>query len=343
MTASAPPTDTADDVAILLADLQLALQVEHATVPPYFAAWVSLDNAAASNKAARRILRSVLTEEMLHMTQVANLLLAIGGTPRLAYPGFVPSYPHELPGAAPGFTVDIGPFSEASMTTFMRIEHPMAPGAPGEERGWHTIGQLYEGVAERYHRVLAEQPGLLADNLHRQIPPEAFYGSGRLITIATPGDVGAAIREITVQGEGTEPGVFDDDRAIYGDGSEPAHFYRFDQIVRRKLYTTDDTAATGPRGEPIEVDYTAASPMRVNAAMSDYDADSTVHERLVEFNVLYGRLLAALESAYTGSATSFQVATAQMFALGQSAGAISRMPDPHGGTAGLVFDPIFAA
>ena len=81
---------------------------------------------------------------------------------------------------------------------------------------------------------------------------------------------------------------------------------------------------------------------QVNAKMSDYASDDVVYERLVEFNVLYGRLLAALESAYTGSARSFQVATAQMFALSRSAAAISRMPDPRGGTAGLVFEPIFS-
>jgi hypothetical protein len=336
------PDATAEDLALLLGDLQLALQVEHATVPPYLAAWVSLENDSASNEPARRILRSVFTEEMLHMTQVANLLLAVGGTPRLAYPGFVPSYPHSLPGAAADFTVDIGPFSEEAVKMFMRIEQPMARDAPGEERLWHTIGQLYEGIADRYHRVLAEQPGLLAANLHRQIPPEAFYGSGRLVTIATPDDVDSAIREITVQGEGDGRGVFDDDASIFGDGREPAHFYRFDQILRGKLYERDNTVRSGPTGERIDVVYAAANPMRVNAAMSDYDPDSTVYRRLVEFNVLYGRLLTALESAYTGSATAFQVATAQMFAVGRSAAAISRMPDPRGGTAGLVFEPIFA-
>ncbi len=320
------PAVSADDHAQLLADLQLALQVEHATVPPYFTAWVSLGDAVASNEIAHRILRSVFIEEMLHMTQVANLLLAVGGSPRLAYPGFVPRYPHSLPGAAPGFAVDIGPFSEDAIETFMHIERPATPGSGGEERDWHTIGQLYEGVAARFHRVIDEQPELLAENLHRQIPASSYYGSGRLVTIATADDVDAAIEEISVQGEGAEPSVFDDDLSIYGTGREPAHFYRFEQISRRRLYQAGDTVASGPTGEPIDVDYRAASPMRVNATLSDYESDPAVHERLVEFNVLYGRLLSSLEAAYAGSSTSFQTATAQMFALGQAASAISRVP-----------------
>ena len=79
----------------LRAHLQVALQVEHATIPPYLTAWASL--RAGTNTEAVAIIRSVMIEEMLHLTQVANLLNAVGGRPRLTGRGFVPRRPRPLP------------------------------------------------------------------------------------------------------------------------------------------------------------------------------------------------------------------------------------------------------
>jgi hypothetical protein len=337
-------SDPANDLAQLRADLAMALAIEHATVPPYLAAWASVDDASTTNRVARSIIRSVFTEEMLHMTQVANLLLAVGGTPHLAHAGFVPTYPHSLPGAAPGWTVSIAPLSSDTLDDFMRIELPQAPGSPHEEDGWHTIGQFYAGVLDRYRAVLAEFPGLLAENIDRQIQPGAFYGAAPLLAITSIDDVERAVTSIVTQGEGNPGSVFDRDPSLDGSpGFEPAHYDRFLELKAGRRFQQGDSPTSGPTGAPIPIDETAIRPMRTNATFDDYAGHPDVVAVLTDFNIEYGRLLQSFELAFGGATEAFHEATAQMFAVGRMAEAIVRMPDPTsaGSTVGLVFDPIF--
>ena len=51
------------------------------------------------------MLRVVAVEEMLHLTLAANVLNAVGGTPDLTAPGFVPEYPAYLPDGETDFAV----------------------------------------------------------------------------------------------------------------------------------------------------------------------------------------------------------------------------------------------
>jgi hypothetical protein len=70
--------------------LQDAIEIEHATIPPYFTAWLSI--MEGHNKEASDIIKSVMLEEMLHLTLAANILNAVGGHPNLIHPKFVPRY-----------------------------------------------------------------------------------------------------------------------------------------------------------------------------------------------------------------------------------------------------------
>src|SRR5207248_2431239 len=81
----------------LLNALQQAIQLEHATIPAYLYALYSIK--PNSNTAIQEVLLSVVKEEMLHMSQACNILNAIGGSPAIDHPGFVPQYPGPLPGA----------------------------------------------------------------------------------------------------------------------------------------------------------------------------------------------------------------------------------------------------
>ena len=72
--------------------LQEAIEIEHATIPPYFTAWLSIKEG--HNQESSEIIKSVLIEEMLHLTLAANMLNAVGGHPDLVHPQFVPRYPH---------------------------------------------------------------------------------------------------------------------------------------------------------------------------------------------------------------------------------------------------------
>src|SRR5690349_19354261 len=95
-TLEAPPgTNRIATLDSLREHLQWALELEHATIPPYLTALYSLDRE--NNAEAAQIVSSVFTEEMLHLALAANLLNAVGGTPVLDSPRLLPGYPRPLP------------------------------------------------------------------------------------------------------------------------------------------------------------------------------------------------------------------------------------------------------
>lgn len=67
--------------------LQVALEVEHSTIPLYLTTMYSIVDQASF---AATTMRSVVMEEMLHMVNAANVLNAIGGAPFLDHPKFIP-------------------------------------------------------------------------------------------------------------------------------------------------------------------------------------------------------------------------------------------------------------
>src|SRR5271157_2434991 len=99
-----------------------AMQLEHGTIPVYLTALYSLH--PGSNSDAHHIIRTVAVEEMLHLSLVANVMNAVGGTPDLTQPDFVPPFPAYLPDGETDFQVDLQPFSQDAVTTFLNIERP---------------------------------------------------------------------------------------------------------------------------------------------------------------------------------------------------------------------------
>lgn len=110
--------------------LYLAMQIEHATIPPYLLALYSIH--PMTNSDATHILRVVVVEEMLHLTLAANILNAVGGEPNLTVEGFVPEYPAFLPTGATDFKVDLQGFTRNAVQTFLNIERGPKPGSEKE-------------------------------------------------------------------------------------------------------------------------------------------------------------------------------------------------------------------
>lgn len=79
--------------AELLEWLQVALELELATLPPYLVALMSIRRPA--NRVAADLIRGVAVEEMLHLVLVANVINSIGGEPRIDR-GAVPSFPLQM-------------------------------------------------------------------------------------------------------------------------------------------------------------------------------------------------------------------------------------------------------
>ena len=157
---------TRDDVlAEIKANLQVAAEVELATIPIYLFTYYSIQRDAASgeaidpvqafaNKAGGTIM-SVAVEEMLHMSLTANVMYAMGWAPQL-YGNAPKAYPTPLPGHNPvgprgpnGETAELIPLARLSFEQlwhFLQIEYPEQLDAPPQDSDWQTIGQLYSYV-----------------------------------------------------------------------------------------------------------------------------------------------------------------------------------------------------
>src|SRR4051795_1861325 len=120
------PLQRITTVETLHSYLYAALQLEHATIPPYLTALYSIH--PNTNLDAFHVIRVVAGEEMLHLTLTANVLNAVGGSPNLTGADFVPTYPAFLPDGENDFQVDRQRFSREALDTFLKIERP--DGAP---------------------------------------------------------------------------------------------------------------------------------------------------------------------------------------------------------------------
>jgi hypothetical protein len=328
-------------LADLRAHLQAALAVEHATIPPYFTAWMSLKDG--HNLQVGEIIRSVMLEEMLHLTLAANLLNAVGGRPSLTKPGFVPRYPHRLPYSGDRFQVHIERFSKSALETFLEIERPEARGAKPQPDRFTTIAQFYAAIRQAIDELCERlgEAAVFTGDRSRQVEPGAYYGGGSIVVVTNRDTAHRAISEIAEQGEGAHHTVFDADPSILGrSGNEPAHYYRFMQIVKKREYTPRDTPSSGPTGRPLGVDYDAVHPIRPDARASQYPRGSEIRAALEAFGAGYAELLAALEAAFTGQPSRMTEAVARMFALRDQARALMQTPSGDGRTTvGLDFSP----
>jgi hypothetical protein len=292
--------------------LQIALQVEHATIPPYLTALYSIK--PTTNPDAVEILRVIVVEEMLHLTLAANILNAVGGKPNLTAPGFVPLYPAYLPNGEDDFLVDLQPFSKDAVNTFLKIERPgEAPNeasrlvsrkcagtalcsVPGEgDLHFYSIGEFYEEISlglQYLHEKMAS--GLFSGDKKKQITSEYYYsGGGELFPVTDFDSAVKAVQLIKVQGEGLG-------EEIYTKENELSHDYRFEQLLRGQYYQRGDTKTTGPRGDTFTVDWEAVYPLDKNPRLSCYERFPELHAAAFAFNKFYANLLKFIQDAFNG-------------------------------------------
>ncbi len=186
--------------------LQQAIMLEHATIPTYLYAMFSIKTG--SNRYIEELISSVVIEEMLHMSLACNILNAIGGSPVIDEPGFIPTYPGPLPGSVEeGLIVPLAPFSlDLIKNVFMEIEEPEDPllfpvklsaalmAAPAEPI---TIGQFYGMIKEE---LKLAGPGIWVGDQSRQV---TYQYMPELTEVYDYNSAAAAIDLIVDQGEGT--------------------------------------------------------------------------------------------------------------------------------------------
>ena len=338
------------DLAGLHRHLYAAMQLEHATIPPYLTALYSI--LPGSNTEAFEIIRAVVVEEMLHLTLVGNLLNAVGGKPDLRRPGFVASYPAKLPDGEDDFAVSCRRFSHEAIETFLKIERPAdlnhgqrggrtvmrnpdadavdaAHISAGSEEHFFSIGEFYKAIEDGLDHLYAQMgDALFCGDPARQIGPEYYYsGGGGLLAVTDMTTAKAALDLIAEQGEGVTDTIFDEDGEI-------AHYYRFQQLILGRYYQLSD-ARDAPTGGVVPVDWDAVYPIRTNARLDDYPAGSDVRILAAQFNETYAAFLDRLTTAFDGAPDEFIPAVGDMFHIKELFYGLMRQPiDGIGGETG---------
>lgn len=318
--------------------LQQAIKLEHATIPPYLTAMLSLTPGV--NDRIGRLIRSIVVEEMLHMSIAANILIAIEGHPAINVPGFVPTYPGPLPmsiGGA-GFEVGIAPFSiELVRKIFMTIEEPEHP-IPVKDRttlalpAYATIGEFYAAVKDKLHE--------LGDGIFKVGPDKqmlSWFPPAELFPIVGVRSACAGIDIIVDQGEGTSTDPFQSP-------GDPAHYYKFGEIAAgRELIQTPNGYAYG--GKAVPFDPAGVHPIKSNCKIADFPADSLAGERIREFALSYSNLLNALHETFNGRPETINDVMGLMYELKVTAPRLMTTPIPGlgGATVGPSFEYITAS
>ena len=350
--------------------LQIAIQIEHYTIPPYLCALYSIKDG--TNREARDVIQTVVMEEMLHMSLAANLLIAVDGKSQVNSSSFIPQYPSSLPAFADPFPINLRKFSKPALDTFIQIELPEPENVPPAKPGlFQTIGQFYDEVVKGLEFLCKDgQETKVFSGKGKQITPEYYYGgAGRLFEIRTLDDAKRAITEIKEQGEAlphhiyvrgpgeTRPQKYDPTRPeadpIYrtdspsplhvgfDDQPEPAHYFRFKEIREGRYYQRGDTPATGPRGPEFPVEWDSAWNMQDNPKSERYPKGSPIRTKMDAFNGSYSRLLDHLHDAFTGKPERLVDAVGDMFEIKYRGTELMRVPNELSELEGTTVGPSF--
>lgn len=300
--------------------LQQAIELEHSTIPLYLYALYSLNPSLNSEIAS--ILQSVVVEEMLHMTLASNVMNALGGSPSIDQPHFIPDYPGPLPGGVQSeLTVHLEPFSMKQLETFLTIEEPEDPihfkalqgmaALPDEI----TIGQFYTAIMDAIE-ILGD--GVFVKPPRNQLGPDLMDQSVVVYDVATAKQ---AITTIIEQGEGTSSSPLE----IVGSGY--AHYYRYMQIKKGHLLVKNPDPALPPdkqysyTGMAVPFDAKGVYAVPADPSSSKYPKGSPQAFANDNFNYTYTNLLGALHAMFNGENTQaeFNRAIGLMMSLKEQA------------------------
>lgn len=314
------PINTMED---LREHIALAAEVELSTIPPYLYALYSIEDQRSE---AALLVRSIVVEEMLHVSLATNLLLAVGGKPRFAESSVCPNYPGALPHHVPELIVNLAPASEEVVrNTFMVIERPETRGALPEEDQYETLGQFYYALELAIERLGKTNDVFANPQRERQLGDPSYYGvveydaedSGGLVLIEDQASADAAIEIIVHQGEGLS-----DDRWADPSHQELTHYHKLLQIAD----------GTSPLGE--------VRPLLTNPKVAQLPEDVRPVADL--FNALYRYTILTMDELFQPSedkgALVDRLYTLMESALTPVARYLTELPAGEGKVAGPTFE-----
>ncbi|UTM59890.1 ferritin-like protein [Photobacterium sp. CCB-ST2H9] len=296
--------------------LQSAIELEHATIPVYLTGLFSLKQA--QNVEAGNLVRSVVIEEMLHMSIACNVLNAIGGQPQINKPGFVPTFPGPLPmgvGEDRGLIATLAPLTKEQVkTVFMAIEEPANPiDIPVEklmlaaDPSYTTIGEFYQAIIDKIQQL---GDGIFTGDPSRQLADTKWFPSNELWAVTDVESACSALQLIVDQGEGSSKSPVDEE-------GELAHYYRFAEIYYGKRLVRDAGSPVGWSfsGAPVPLNPDDVYNLKPSAKAEDYPAGSVARRYADQTNYTYSSLLNSLHHTFNGEPQQLDHAMGLMYEL----------------------------
>ncbi len=260
---------------------QVAVAVELYTIPFYFSALASIKDNGSQAFAA---VRSVCTEEMLHLQLAANACLALGVPPNFTAPvyGKPPTFPDHVPILDPNdpATGDKGILNArignvlAALPTMLDVETPteFEHGKIGPP--YRSIGQMYAALLTLVRRAGKMVPWTMTNQVSSIFPSQTFTQ-----TIGSYADLSSAVEVICEQGEGQAQSPppsppFTPEEFLVPDGDQTtnvnsvppdlasfSHFARF-LLVQEQNLTVDQVysgtyAPSSPENQTLQKDFAA--------------------------------------------------------------------------------------
>lgn len=330
----------------LITHLQIAMTLELSTIPPYFCAFYSIqtgdatqpDNQAiyGDNAETALIIRSVMMEEMLHLTLVGNILNAVGGKPMVNKEAFVPKYPTILPHSEGDFVVSLRKFDKDALRTFMRIEEPTPADAKPTLEGYATIGQFYEGI-NSLMRALENKANKTGTSIFNkkdtslQVDEKYYYGAGNesVKSVTDLASAQEAIKIIMEQGEGSETSLYEEKPSHNGEIRELAHYFKFKEIYLEQRYApSQKDSKEAPQGPYMNIKYDRVYNMGTDLKTKDYKDSPELVRLSNQFNLQYRELLDDLQAAFCGEQERLIKGVARMYKLRDLATTLMQNPVP---------------
>ena len=283
---------TLDD---LKQQLQLAIELEFYTIPLYLTSLYSIVDGC--NQEGYSLIATVVKQEMQHMTQAANILIAVGGSPLIDSPDIAPKYPAVgLPGGVlPSLRVSLQKLSLGHVyDTFMGAEVPELTLVGGPI--WHpfTIGWFYNEIINCINDVGDDVFDPDRADLQVEWPwPAPNIGDVEIVT--DKATALEAIENIIAQGEGSgplDPTQINSDRY--------AHFFKFEEMVCQHRLVQVDAHHYAYNGVPIPFDPLGVWPMRDNPSADCIKPNTNCYTEAKNFHHAYRALLRKLQETFSG-------------------------------------------
>ncbi|RLV10407.1 hypothetical protein CTZ27_04180 [Streptomyces griseocarneus] len=308
---------TLDD---LIEHLKDAAKVELSTIPLYLYSTYSIKTRGysqwAAGASAQRTMIGIAIEEMLHLTLVRNLLIAVGDTSfRLYSTDTIPTYPGKMLAREPELKFRLRKLSTDQVeNTFKQIELPALPqgAALGEVEPYHSLGEFYARIEKGITNLRSTIDWATAkDKLWKFQYHRAYWnqygGSDQPLIVVDEESALNAMRIIVDQGEGAPH-----DRGMLPDPvvRDPRKFPP-EEIGKQQQshYNKFSDIATGLDGIGVVLDdngrqkYTIDNAEVIWPVLDDPDvtkvtADQSVKDLMELSNAIYCYLLALLDVIY---------------------------------------------